>query len=202
FMKLRLLNGAHSSLAYLGYLSGHEFVSQASSDRVFEAYLHALWAEIIPTVPPPPQVDLEKYARDLLARFQNTAIRHRTWQIAMDGSQKLPQRLLSAIRDRLAKNQPIACLALGVAGWMRYVMGVDEKGAAIDVRDPLAAQFSGVLKNAGQDAHAVADALLGIEAIFGTDLPADARFRTAVEQALHSVLGQGARGALQGVLKA
>ena len=86
----------------------------------------------------PPGADLTRYKAALLERFANPALKHRTWQIAMDGSQKLPQRLLGTIRDRLAAGQPIARLALGVAAWMRYVGGVDEQGQPIDVRDPLA----------------------------------------------------------------
>ncbi|MGL4813310.1 MAG: mannitol dehydrogenase family protein [Beijerinckiaceae bacterium] len=196
FMKLRMLNGAHSSLAYLGYLAGHAMVSQGSADPVFVAYLKALWREIIPTVPVPPGVDLAAYAAALLARFQNTAIRHRTWQIAMDGSQKLPQRLLGTIRDRLAQDQPIGALAFGVAGWMRYIMAVDEKGAAIDVRDPMAADFVRVLAQTGRDPQRIVAALTGLAAIFGADLVADPRFRATVTDALDAVLREGARGAL------
>lgn len=200
FMKLRMLNGAHSSLAYLGYLGGYDYVSQASSDPVLEKFLHALWAEIIPTVPAPPDTDLNVYAQELLARFQNTAIKHRTWQIAMDGSQKLPQRLLGTIRDRLAAGQPIEALATGVAGWMRYVMGSDEKGQAIDVRDPLAAHYAGLLAGKGRDATAIAKALLSIESIFGTDLPQDPRFAAAVTRALRMMIEEGTAKAVSHVL--
>lgn len=176
FMKLRMLNGAHSSLAYLGYLAGHETVAAASGDPVFARFLQGLWGEIIPTVPAPQGVDLGAYAGDLLARFQNPAIRHRTWQIAMDGSQKLPQRLLGTIRERLKAGAPIERLALGVAAWMAYVAGTDEKGAAIDVRDPLAAEFASRAGAAGRDAATLSQALFGIGAIFGDDLPREQRF--------------------------
>ena len=94
-MKLRMLNGAHSSLAYLGYLAGHETIGDTVADTAFSGFLAGLWREeIIPVLHAPPGMDLQGYAAQLLARFANTAIRHRTWQIAMDGSQKLPQRLL------------------------------------------------------------------------------------------------------------
>ncbi|PZN98453.1 MAG: mannitol dehydrogenase [Hyphomicrobiales bacterium] len=155
FMKLRMLNGAHSSLAYLGYLAGHETVAEASGDPVLARFLQGLWAQIIPTVPAPQGVVLADYGDALLARFRNPAIRHRTWQIAMDGSQKLPQRLLGTIRDRLKASAPIDHLALGVAAWMAYVAGTDESGAAIDVRDPLAATFATKAKAAGRNAAAL-----------------------------------------------
>lgn len=193
FMKLRMLNGAHSSLAYLGYLAGHETVADASRDPVFAHFLQGLWSEIIPTVPAPQGVDLGGYAGDLLARFQNPAIRHRTWQIAMDGSQKLPQRLLGTIRERLKAGAPIDHLALGVAAWMSYVTGTDEKGAAIDVRDPLAAEFATRAKAAGRDAAALSQALFDLGAIFGDDLPREQRFTQAVAGHLGSLFQKGAK---------
>jgi fructuronate reductase len=193
FMKLRMLNGAHSSLAYLGYLAGHETVAEASGDPVFARFLQGLWSEIIPTVPAPQGVALEDYAKALLARFQNPAIRHRTWQIAMDGSQKLPQRLLGTIRERLKAGAPIDHLALGVAAWMRYVSGTDEKGGAIDVRDPLASEFRRRADAAGRNAQALSDSLLGIEAIFGTDLPGEQRFTKPVTAHLAALFDKGAK---------
>ncbi|HKM61729.1 MAG TPA: mannitol dehydrogenase family protein, partial [Acidisphaera sp.] len=143
-MKLRLLNGAHSALAYLGYLSGYETIADVVADDVFRAYVGKLWDEIIAVAPPPPGMDLHRYGAELLARFGNTAVRHRTWQIAMDGSQKLPQRLLSTVTERLARNLPIPTLALAIAGWIRYVGGKDEAGQPIDVRDPLAERLTTV----------------------------------------------------------
>ncbi|PZU93270.1 MAG: mannitol dehydrogenase [Chelatococcus sp.] len=199
FMKLRMLNGAHSSLAYLGYLAGHETVADASGDPVLARFLEGLWAEIIPTVPAPEGVALTDYARALLARFRNPAIRHRTWQIAMDGSQKLPQRLLGTIRDRLKAGAPIDRLALGVAAWMAYVSGTDEKGAPIDVRDPLAAQFAQATARTGRDAQALATALLGIEAIFGADLPREERFTGPVIAHLGTLFEKGAKATAAGL---
>jgi fructuronate reductase len=193
FMKLRMLNGAHSSLAYLGYLAGHETVSDASNDPVFARFLQGLWAEIMPTVPAPQGVALSDYAGALLARFQNPAIRHRTWQIAMDGSQKLPQRLLGTIRERLKAGAPIDHLALGVAAWMRYVSGTDERGARIDVRDPLAAEFAARAARAGRNATALSAALFGIEAIFGPDLPREQVFTQAVQRHLANLFDKGAK---------
>ena len=95
--------------------------------------------------------DLSGYKDRLIERFQNPALRHRTWQIAMDGSQKLPQRLLGTARDRLAAGAPIPRLALAVAGWMRYVTGIDEHGRPIDVRDPLASRLKATADAAGPD---------------------------------------------------
>jgi fructuronate reductase len=194
-MKLRMLNGAHSSLAYLGYLAGHETVADASGDPVLAAFLEGLWREIAPTVPAPPGVDLNGYADALLRRFRNPAIRHRVWQIAMDGSQKLPQRLLGTIRDRLAAGAPVAHLATGVAAWMAYVAGLDEAGRTIDVRDPLAPALRAACDAAGGDPARRVEALLRVDAVFGRDLPANADFRRAVTAALGRLMTHGARAA-------
>jgi fructuronate reductase len=196
-MKLRLLNGAHSALAYLGHLSGHETIADTVADPVLRRFVEGLWREIVPVVPPPPGTDLTRYTAALLDRFSNPAIRHRTWQIAMDGSQKLPPRLLATIRERLARDLPLPALALAVAGWIRYVGGVDERGRDIDVRDPLASRVRLVLDKAGGDPRARVRAVLGIDAVFGADLPRDDRFESALIAAYSSLLTRGARGAAE-----
>ena len=195
-MKLRLLNGAHSALAYLGYLAGYQTIPDTLEDPFFRRYVAALWNEIIPVVPAPGGVDLHGYTAELLSRFANTAVRHRTWQIAMDGSQKLPQRLLFTVRERLGLGQPIPCLALAVAAWIRYVGGTDESGRAIDVRDPLAASLRKTLDGAGSDPRAGVAAVLGTEAVFGTDLGRMPAFVAAVTGAYAALLERGARSSV------
>ena len=191
-MKLRLLNGSHSTLAYLGCLAGHETVAETMAAPGFARLVQDLMAhEAAPTLPPLPGLDLAAYQRDLVARFRNPALRHRTWQIAMDGSQKLPQRLLNTIRARLDANAPFPRLALGVAAWMRYATGVGEKRDAIDVRDPLATRIKQAMQ--GIDAPAaLAEAYFDFAEVFGADLPADARFREAVTTALAELTRKGA----------
>ena len=116
-MKLRLLNGSHSTLAYLGFLAGFETIWQASADPDLARLIERQMAEeiIADRWRRPPGVDLDAYARMLMVRFRNTALPHRTQQIAMDGSQKLPQRLLGTVRDRLAGGGSYAHLTLAVA---------------------------------------------------------------------------------------
>ncbi|MGX9966797.1 mannitol dehydrogenase family protein [Roseomonas sp. F4] len=195
-MKLRLLNGAHSALAYLGYLAGHETVADAANDPAFAGFLDGLWREIRPHVAAPPGVDLADYCTRLVGRFRNRALRHRTWQIAMDGSQKLPQRLLDTVRHALAAGQPIDHLALSVAAWMRYVMGVDEAGAAIDVRDPLLPRLRLACAPGPAESAAVVQRLFAISAIFGDDLPRQPTFQRAVEDALRRLIEGGSRAAI------
>ncbi len=197
-MKLRLLNGAHSSLAYLGYLAGYAFVSDVMADGGFARFVKALMDEATPTLAVPPSTDISAYKAALFARFENPALKHRTWQIAMDGSQKLPQRLLGTIRDCLKRGLPFGRLALGVAGWMRYVTCLDEKGGAIDVRDPLAERLRTIADGAGLDPETLVRGLIGVEAIFGADLAADPRFIAAVTEKLERLYRVGAKRAVAG----
>lgn len=191
-MKLRMLNGAHSALAYLGYLAGYETIPDVVADAAFRAYAASLWDEIVAVVPAPPGVDLRRYADALLRRFENPAIRHRTWQIAMDGSQKLPQRLLGSVRERLDRGLPIRALALAVAAWVRYVGGEDESGGTIDVRDPLAGRLRTVLSAAGPEPSRRVAAVLDEASVFGNDLARSAPFADAVTAAYRSLLDVGA----------
>ena len=200
-MKLRLLNGAHSTLAYLGYLAGYPTVAETMEDPAFAQLVRGLMdEEVTPTLHVPPGADLAAYKSALIERFRNPALKHRTWQICMDGSQKLPQRFLGTIRERLAAGAPIDRLALGVAGWIRYVTGTDETGAAIDVRDPLAARLREVADKAGPDAARLAPAMLAVEEVFGRELPADPRFREPVTAALAKLLAQGARKTVEDLI--
>ncbi|MBY0613073.1 MAG: mannitol dehydrogenase family protein [Beijerinckiaceae bacterium] len=199
-MKLRLLNGAHSSIAYIGYLAGYQTVSEAMADPSIATFIERLMRdEIKPTLEMPPDADLDAYVAALLQRFRNPALKHRTWQIAMDGSQKLPQRLLGTIRDRLRGGQPIERLALGVAAWMRYVGGTDEKGEPIDVRDPLAEHLK-LISSSDKRLEDRVRGLVSIKAVFGEDLPQNDRFGEAVLRCYTDIVHHGIRAALKGVL--
>ena len=196
-MKLRLLNGCHSTLAYLGFLSGHEFIWQASADPLLATLIERLITEeVLPTLTAPPGVDLRAYCAQLVARFHNPALPHRTQQIAMDGSQKLPQRLLATIRDRLAGGGSIEHLALAVAAWIRYASGTDEQGKPIVVADPLASKFASIASTARGNAALIADAFLDLRAVFGVDLSANATFRRAVSRDVGGLFRDGVRRTL------
>jgi fructuronate reductase len=189
-----MLNGTHSSLAYLGYLAGFETISDTVADPGFAAFTQRLWArEIIPVLTPPEGADLEAYAEALLARYQNPAIRHRCWQIAMDGSQKLPQRILGTISDNLDAGRACPGLMLAVAGWMRYVGGIDEKGQPIEVKDPLAAQLR-ALSDKAETADRKVAALLGVRDVFSSRLAAE--LAAPVSQAYEILSVHGARKAI------
>lgn len=191
-MKLRLLNGSHSTLAYLGFMAGAQTVAEAMALPGMERLIGTMMEEeISPTLPPLPGIDLAAYRAALIARFHNKALRHRTAQIAMDGSQKLPQRLLGTISDRIAAGASFDRLALGVAAWMRYVTGTDEKGEPITVSDPLAGRITEILAPLTSPSEKM-DALLALREVFGGDIADNANFRAGVGSWLEKLLAQGA----------
>ncbi|MEX0627685.1 MAG: mannitol dehydrogenase family protein [Cucumibacter sp.] len=199
-MKLRMLNGSHSTLAYLGCLCGIETIAEAVADPDLGALVRRMMTgEVIPTLVEP-GIDLRAYCDTLMIRFANPALRHRTGQIAMDGSQKLPQRLLGTIRDRIRSGGAYDRTALGVAAFMRYVTGVDEKGKKIEVRDPLAARLAGIYSETGKRPAALAARYLGVAEIFGTDLAGDQAFVTCVGDHLKSLFQKGARETVRRLL--
>ena len=191
-MKLRLLNGSHSAFAYLGFLAGHEYIYQVAAQPEFAEFMRRLTAdEVEPTLSVPRGVDIGAYEASLLTRFGNPALPHRTQQIAMDGSQKLPQRLLGTVRDNLAAQRPISLLALAVAGWMRYASGRDEADRDIKVSDPLAADFARIASAHRGNPGALARGFLGLRPVFGDDLPADPRFAAPVADWLGRLFAEG-----------
>lgn len=191
-MKLRMLNGSHSFLAYLGYLAGYQHINDCMGDASYRTAARALMTRQQAPTLKVKGVDLEHYADMLITRYSNPALRHRTWQIAMDGSQKLPQRMLDSVRWHLVKGSDFSLLALGIAGWMRYVGGVDEQGAAIEVSDPLLAILQQTVQQSAEG-EARVQALLGIEAIFGNELPHEKAFVGQVTQAYLQLLKNGAK---------
>ncbi|MGR4049914.1 mannitol dehydrogenase family protein [Kosakonia cowanii] len=199
-MKLRMLNGSHSFLAYLGYLAGFAHINECMQDAAFrEAARQLMLNEQAPTLSIK-GVNLNAYADSLLERFANPALKHRTWQIAMDGSQKLPQRLLDGIRIHLLRQSDWPLLALGVAGWMRYVSGLDDAGETIDIRDPLADKIRAIVETSSSDERVTA--LLTLKEIFGNDLPHNPVFVDAVSRAWRAIETLGAHGAVQQVINA
>ncbi|MGL6312852.1 fructuronate reductase [Vibrio sp. WXL103] len=195
-MKLRMLNGSHSFLAYLGYLGGYAHISDTMTNSNYrKAALDMMLKAQAPTLDMPEGTDLESYARLLIERFTNPSLKHQTWQIAMDGSQKIAQRMGGSLRHHLANDTDYKWLALGIAGWMRYVAGVDENNQEIDVRDPMVEQLQAITNEHGLNASVV-PALLDIDAIFGRDLAENQAFVQAVTKAYQLILDKGAREAV------
>lgn len=191
-MKLRMLNGSHSFFAYLGYLSGYMHIDECMQDPNYvKAARHLMLNEQATTLRVK-NVDLSAYADSLLDRYRNTGLKHRTWQIAMDGTLKLPQRMLDSVRYHLANGTPFDCLALGIAAWMRYVSGVDDSGNVIEVCDPAAEKLKELVLNSSDNQDRV-NALLSLKHVFGEDLPQNPLFIAQVTKAYHSLRDIGAK---------
>ncbi|MCP3018996.1 mannitol dehydrogenase family protein [Cupriavidus basilensis] len=178
-LKHRLVNGSHSTMAYLGMVAGWATTDRAIAVPAVRALVAGMMEqEMLPTLPALPGLDTAAYRRDLLARFANPALQHKTSQIAMDGSQKIPQRLLAPIRERLRIGAPFPRLALGVAGWLHFLRGRDEHGAEYRIEDPLASSLHALLAEADARHAGEADRIAAIASftpVFG-DLAASRVF--------------------------
>ncbi|WP_281827501.1 mannitol dehydrogenase family protein [Jannaschia rubra] len=195
-MKLRMLNGAHSMMAYAGFLSGHEFVRDVMADAVLAARVRDHLGAAAATLAPLDGMDFADYAAQLQDRFRNPAIAHRTAQIAMDGSEKMPQRIWSPACDALDAGQDIDAFAFATAAWMRYCRGVDETGKAHDLNDPRAQALSAAA--AGEDAEAVSDAFHRLPNLIPPALRDDRAWRAAVGGSLSTILRHGMKAAAAG----
>lgn len=180
-MKLRMLNGSHSLLAYLGSLAGMETVAEAvSHEDITKLLRHYMQDEAAPTLAMPEGVDLADYRERLMARFGNDSLAHYLQQIATDGSQKIAQRWLAGARIQLNKDGPIDCVALGVAGWIRYQGAQDLQGRSYTVHDPMMGTLTARFAEHASDARRLIDAFLADETIFDPELAASRRFADAV----------------------
>ena len=196
-LKLRLLNGAHSAIAYLGALLGKTFVADVMADPALARFVGRLMREeIAQLTPAPPGFDVEGYVQALLRRFANRALQHRTLQIAMDGSQKIPVRWLPVLREARRRGAPVPHLVTALAAWLRFLAGRDEAGRDLPLDDPLAARLRATAAPVAADPAALVRAVLAIEEVFGPDLRRD----DALEQELTAVVARiahhGVRAAL------
>ena len=195
-MKLRMLNGSHSMLAYAGFIAGHRYVRDVMADPALSVLVARHMQAASATLDPVPGVDLARYAEELRARFRNPAIAHETYQIAMDGTQKLPQRLLEPALVALERGQPPDAFGFAVAAWMRYALGQDETGKSYALRDPREKEIVSALKEAGNDASAVAETLLALPGLFPEALTGNRLWTDAIKQRLSVILGKGMKTAI------
>jgi fructuronate reductase len=161
--KLRMLNGAHSALAYLGLQRGHEFVHQAIGDPVLALLIDKLMHdEAAASLTPAPGQDLSAYADALIERFKNPALNHRLIQIAMDGSQKIPQRWLETLSFHQATGRKCPAILTALGGWLCHIRG-DNIPHWGPVDDPIAATLKATWDAAGKDGI--------VAALFGPGVP-------------------------------
>lgn len=184
--KLRLLNGPHSTLAYVGLHKGYESVSQAMTDAQLAGFVRDLMIEdVVPLLEAPKGLDLVAYSEAILKRFRNPAIRHLLSQIAWDGSQKLPIRLLGSLSEALARGADISRFGVPLAAWIRFVRHKAVTGEAIT--DPLAGELIALGKTLTDDVSDV-QAVLALRAVFPQALANDPKVIAALEAAYADLL--------------
>ncbi|WP_072806105.1 mannitol dehydrogenase family protein [Rhodococcoides yunnanense] len=175
-LKLRMLNAAHSTLAYLGLRFGYRSIADAVRDPELAAVCNRLFTEdVAPAISTPAGTDVVAYGQAVLTRFSNRALPHTTTQVAADGSQKIGPRLLSTISACAARGTVARWAILGVAGWALHVIKpIDEHGKPVELADHRADELRSVASGASL-AEAVGR-LMSDPTIVGTDLAQDTAF--------------------------
>lgn len=196
-MKVRLLNGSHSALAYLSYLKGHRNVDKAMADPLIKNFVRSYMdQDITPTIPNVPGVNLDEYKDKLIERFSNPAISDQVQRLAEDGSQKIPLSILPCIKSQLENGGSTKFATLALAGWFRYLTAVDEKLQPIEIKDPLSNKL---ISSAKLDSKTPTH-LLGIEEIFGTHLPLNDNFVRDITDSMNKIKNDGVEKSLQDAL--
>ncbi len=180
--KLRLVNGPHSTLTYLGLLRGHESVADAMRDEQLAQFVELLMTEdLAPSLGEAPGLDIGHYISAVLARFRNPGIRHLLSQIAWDGSKKLPVRILVTIAEALRAGRPIHRLVMPVAAWMRFVVRQAKAGVAIV--DPESERLAEIGRACTGDARSDVARFSVFESVLPPSLLSQQAFRAALEAA-------------------
>jgi fructuronate reductase len=180
--KLRLVNGPHSTLTYLGLLRGHESVAEAMRDEQLAQFVELLMTEdLAPSLGPTPGLDVEHYISAVLARFRNPGIRHLLSQIAWDGSKKLPVRIVVTISEALRAGRPIHRLVLPIAAWMRFI--VRQAKANVAIVDPDATRLAAIGSACTGEARGDVGRFAACESVLPPALLANDDFRRTLETA-------------------
>jgi fructuronate reductase len=180
--KLRLVNGPHSTLTYLGLLRGHESVADAMRDDQLAQFVELLMTEdLAPSLGAAPGFDVQHYISAVLARFRNPGIRHLLSQIAWDGSKKLPVRIVVTIAEALKAGRPIHRLVMPIAAWMRFI--VRQAKAKVAIVDPDATRLAVVGAACTGEARADVARFAVCESVLPPALMGDETFRRELETA-------------------
>lgn len=195
--KIRLLNASHAAMGYLGYLDGYRMIDRIMGDPLFQRYIWEMMEEIVPTLVPVAGMELTGYRKRLLKRFANSKIGDTTERICMEGSSRMPKFLVPALIEQLERGGRTRLMCLAVAGWLRYLSGVDEQGQDISIIDSseVAPRLQEAARAIAQDpSHHPAPALR-IRKLFGA-MAASTVCVAQIQSALHSLYARGARATL------
>lgn len=195
-MKLRMLNGAHSLMAYGGFLLGHRYIRDVMADADMRALVERHINAAAATLPAVPGIDLSSYAQDLLGRFANTAMADETYRIAMDGTQKLPPRIFEAALDAKERGQSLEPFAFATAAWIAYARGQKADGETYALRDPREAEIAKLMAGA-DDANSIVEKLSSLPGFMPKNLRHDPAWISLIGARLHALLSEGPRTAVQ-----
>ncbi len=195
-MKLTMLNGAHSMIAYAGFLCGRKYVRDVMNDPDLSLLVDQHLKAASALLDPLPQIDYLDYAQALLARFSNPLIAHETYQIASDGSQKLPQRIFTPALNALDAGLSVRPFAFAAAMWMRYCAGRRDDGTVYELRDPRAEELSRAADAAGASAEALVDAFNNLPQLIPSRLKQDPIWRAELERVLSVALSDNCLAAV------
>jgi fructuronate reductase len=196
--KLRLLNGSHSALAYIGLALGHAHVHEAVSDSDLNRFVRAQATdEAAPSLPAAAGLDPAGYVEAIFARFDNADLPHKLAQIAMDGSQKIPQRWLATLTERSARGEACGHHLLSLAAWIAYTRGRDAEGNSYVVDDPLWQRFAAIWSDGGEDVGRVVDRFVRESGVFPEGFADRPGLIEPLKALLNEWLGQGPRATLR-----
>lgn len=194
-MKLRMLNGSHSMLAYAGFLAGRKYVRDVMADEALAKLVRRHFSAAAATLRPLPGVDFARYAEDLDARFRNPHLAHETYQIAMDGTEKMPQRIFAPAVHALEKGQSASAFSFALAAWLRYTRGHTDTGETYALRDPRAEELHG--PGPSESARATVDRVMALPRLWPVRLQDNQRWKEAVVGHLHDMLDLGMQAAIR-----
>ncbi|TDH36245.1 mannitol dehydrogenase family protein [Pseudohoeflea suaedae] len=194
-MKLTMLNGSHSMMAYAGFLAGHRYVRDVMNDPALARLVRRHLAAASGVMPPLVGITFADYGEALIERFRNPAIAHETYQIAMDGTQKLPQRIIAPALVALEQGRDVRPFAFATAAWMRYALGRKEDGTAYELRDPMAETIQKTVARLSDPAD-IYDGLTKLPGLFPSELAESRIFAAPVTDLLETMLDSGMRAAI------
>lgn len=192
--KLRLLNASHTAISYVAYLAGFQYVHEVFENPAFYKYIYNMMhLEVKPLLPAIPGVDIDKYCNTLLERFANPTIMDQITRLTLNGSGKLPQFIMPSVAEQImAGTHNFRRLTFCVAGWFRYLNGVDEQGKSYSIDDPMAEDLKARAIKGGESPFP----LLDVKSLFGDDLRGDKKFVDELTNAMKSIHRDGAMKAL------